>query len=659
MFQITNKKQRTLKYPSYLNAKTPAPKDAFSSLQETMKMFHDLGNDDKKQYYWQGSEISRVLYQNYLFDKYGVKCRFNTKELKEYDLKISNEESKNYTSRHTKLFSRLYGFHLKVYEYDNKKEEEKSEEEYQQYLQLISGYLVECIKKNKKTIIPMVVALDGAQHANLIIFRNYNHTIEVFEPHGQIIGAGEYSDHLTEQIQRRYEEFTSILNGELKKHSMEKFILISSEQTCPQLEGIQIFEGFSKIKKQRTEGGGYCQLWSLFIAELALLNQDKTLSQINSIILESKDQTELRDYLRRVARGMSLYMSDIVKRYYSIFGINMAFKEIFKNYRKVNKGFKNIKSLEKYFKIYVLIDYELHDRNMTPEQLLKEYEKMNPKKVKLDKMREKELRKLKDHDISHLILYPSFVTDVEVHKASVKILKAMVKSEPIVPDRRIIDDVDNQNDEEPANNNSNNEEENQHIINLVKKIKTPKSKSKSNNHKKNEVQLEEIKEYMIEIIRKMNVHTLKDIVFNNILQDLNKKFGEKKVDKYYDFLHEFFENYFIPSEYYVKKGKKSDDTSKKTNKIKTNIRVGDIIRTKKIIDLPKNTRRCPRGYRKHSKNKCFKFVDTPTTSNQINQDLHNTKKRIIRMNKTKKRCPNGFRKDKLTGLCQSKSSMTT
>ena len=657
MFQITNKKQRTLKYPSYLNAKTPAPKDAFRSLQETMKMFHDLGNDETKQYYWKGNDISRVLYQNYLFDKYGVKCRFNLKELKDFDIEhLGQKQPKEQVrrlSRHSSLYSRLYGLHLKIYKLRDDKKEEEDEKIYQQYLEKISGYIVECIKKNKKTIIPMVVALDGAQHANLVIFRNNNNTIEVFEPHGQVMGAGQYKKDFTDKIQRRYEEFASVLNGELKKHSMKEYILISSEQTCPQLEGIQALETFSKIKKQQTESGGYCQLWSLFIAELALLNQDKTLSQINSIILESKDQTELRDYLRKVARGMSSYMSDIITTYFSIFGINMSFKEIFKNHR-LSEGLNKDHALKKYFKVYVLLDYELHDRNMTPEQLLREYEKMKPKKVNRDEYIEKEIqreermgRKYRDH-------YDSFVTDFEINEAKIKLLKAMIKSEKIIPVHRINNANNQGNEDEPVNSNSNNEE-NYPIIKLIKE----NSKSKSKNHKKNEVQLEEIKEYMIEIIRKMNVHTLKDIVFNNILQDLNKKFGEKKVDKYYDSLHEFFENYFIPSEYYVKKGKKSDDTSKKTNKIKTNIRVGDIIRTKKIIDLPKNTRRCPRGYRKHSKNKCFKFVDTPTASNQINQDLHNTKKRIIRMNKTKKRCPNGFRKDKLTGLCQSKSSMTT
>ena len=89
MFKITHKNHHTLKYPSYLNAKTPAPKDAFHSLQDTVSMFHDLGNDEKNNIIGKVM-IFRVLYQNYLFDKYGVKCRFNAKELKEFDITLSN-----------------------------------------------------------------------------------------------------------------------------------------------------------------------------------------------------------------------------------------------------------------------------------------------------------------------------------------------------------------------------------------------------------------------------------------------------------------------------------------------------------------------------------------------------------------------------------------
>ena len=40
-------------------------------------------------------------------------------------------------------------FHLKLYKYKDKKQEEEDETVYQQYLKLISGYLVKCIKKNK------------------------------------------------------------------------------------------------------------------------------------------------------------------------------------------------------------------------------------------------------------------------------------------------------------------------------------------------------------------------------------------------------------------------------------------------------------------------------------------------------------------------------
>jgi hypothetical protein len=202
---------------------------------------------------------------------------------------------------------------------------------------------------------------------------------------------------------------------------------------------------------------------------------------------------------------------------------------------------------------------------------------------------------------------------------------------------------------------------------LIQKKKTSKSRTKSKSHNTNEEEsyneeenrpiinlyekkvTEEMKESMFEILRKIDVHTLKDIVFMNVLEELHKKFDKKTIDKHYDFLHDLFEENFIPSKYYKKESEVQSKT--KTKKI---INVTHVPRTQKIIDLPENTKRCPKGYRKHSTKKCFKYVRNDTSSRETKSELHRTKKKVMTLNKTRKKCPKGFRKDKTTGLCQNK-----
>lgn len=76
MYKIWNPSEAVLKYPEYVKTKTtiPGDKNAFSNLESALEHFNDLGQDITKKYHWAGVDIILHLYQNYLFDKYGVKC---------------------------------------------------------------------------------------------------------------------------------------------------------------------------------------------------------------------------------------------------------------------------------------------------------------------------------------------------------------------------------------------------------------------------------------------------------------------------------------------------------------------------------------------------------------------------------------------------------
>ena len=317
------------------------------------------------------------LYHNYLFDKYGVKCRLNTKKIKELNIKQNQDKFK--LLRHSLFFE--YGVNLKLYTLKNAAEEAQSERHYKEYLEVLSESIVDCLLKNKNKILPFMVSLAGLQHANLIIFRTNTFTVEAFEPHGQKMGGK--TDQIVKKIKNRYNELVKYINAELSKRNQRKYTLYNVDENCPELHGIQTMEGVSMIKHEKSEGGGYCMLWSLFIAEMALINKNLTLREIVNSVIKYKTSDDIYTFLHKVARGMTIYTSEKIKKYYkNIFNYNMTIKEIITKHRAKLKRDKYSK-MYKLFKIYLLLEYELFETGKTPSELLEYYKKESvPKKTK-------------------------------------------------------------------------------------------------------------------------------------------------------------------------------------------------------------------------------------------------------------------------------------
>ena len=78
---------------------------------------------------------------------------------------------------------------------------------------------------------PFIVSLSGLQHANLIIFRTNNFTVEAFEPHGQKMGGK--PDQTVKKIKNRYNELVKYINAELNKRNQRKYTLPMWMKTVP------------------------------------------------------------------------------------------------------------------------------------------------------------------------------------------------------------------------------------------------------------------------------------------------------------------------------------------------------------------------------------------------------------------------------------------
>ena len=175
-----------------------------------------------------------------------------------------------------------------------------------------------CVKRGDKiVIIPLTYYRGNGAHANMLIYRRKTNVIEHFEPHG-----GEYRDQGNVQdISKHFiGMFIKQLNAEFKKINVPPATYVEASDVCPYIHGLQTLEGKSKLKSSKLEPGGYCLVWSFFFAELCLKNPEMSsrdvLENIYNYLTTKKDDY---DYLKKVIRGYTGYISETMNRYLEIF----------------------------------------------------------------------------------------------------------------------------------------------------------------------------------------------------------------------------------------------------------------------------------------------------------------------------------------------------
>jgi hypothetical protein len=149
----------------------------------------------------------------------------------------------------------------------------------------IIANIVNCILRGVDILL-IPIRLSQPSHANLMIYRKINNTIEIFEPNGHF----NYTD--------KYDTFISQINSKLHPIHIK---LIKTESVCPRRFGLQYLQS---RKTEEKEGRGYCLAWCMFFAELVLINPLKTSNELLSeIFLKLDSLPDPRNYLLRVIRG--------------------------------------------------------------------------------------------------------------------------------------------------------------------------------------------------------------------------------------------------------------------------------------------------------------------------------------------------------------------
>lgn len=198
-----------------------------------------------------------------------------------------------------------------------------------------------CIKNMQPTIIiPLLLQFsDGTHHANMLIYRRDLNTIEHFEPHGAFLDLRkDYGDKITIILQTLIDKINEFNNDSASEfyHILPGNInLIPSNEICVRGPGLQAIQ--SQLASFRIEGSGYCQMWSLLFAELALLNPSINSRQILDHVYEllrSQDgpvflSNIIRGYVSMLGEEISLYLSQYINNVFTIENISYICQILF------------------------------------------------------------------------------------------------------------------------------------------------------------------------------------------------------------------------------------------------------------------------------------------------------------------------------------------
>lgn len=392
-------KPMSLKYPSIMKSK---PKNTFhkgdftSVISKTQKD----GSVLSQTYNWAGFSLFIDMYQTYLYEKYRVQCRIDHKKLIDMYYDVTGNPAPFSILLFANKTRNLRNIHKII---DTQAESISKcimthyESETSFFKSTTGTKTSKSAVKEKNKILPFstVLALpDNKYHSNCIIFRKEKNIVEIFEPHGMDFNDG----YLRNIIEQQYKTLLDHVNYKLKqKGSRLHFNIVYSNQTCPDIDGIQTIESYYSYKskkKKNSEGGGYCALWSLFIQELALLNQDMTVKEIVEQVLRSKTKAQLGKLLLEVARGYSEFVSSKLSDYFTVV---LGTKATVANLKYIGKS--NPEKIEKIitsYNYYMWVQYDLYDMEMSMKELETYYTKQMATQGKNDVLRKKRriLRKI-------------------------------------------------------------------------------------------------------------------------------------------------------------------------------------------------------------------------------------------------------------------------
>jgi len=345
----------------YFNIVLPAEYKLEKKVKNRLDKFANKLNNSKI-IKWLGDHYVGKLFYIYLLNKYKSRCLIRTK---------------------TPTNERL-GIVLDISVKDLSKSENI-------IIDVVVEQLSNCIRRGIETIIiPVSLFLGFSSHANVLIYRKNNNSIEHFEPHGSNLNIknGEFYQSV---LDSRLQIFMDRLNTTLKKFGLTEVGFEPAFHVCPSKKGLQALDNEIEdtiLDNGETETYGYCLAWSMFFTELVLQNPKFTSQELLTLIFKSSQLKPA--YIKKLIRGYVLNISEKLETYFTVFfGPNTNLENIY----KVAWGNEDLivemrKYMDKFIDIEMLLlndhfDKETYKRNLEDEiismQKIQEYSN-NPSK---------------------------------------------------------------------------------------------------------------------------------------------------------------------------------------------------------------------------------------------------------------------------------------
>lgn len=353
-FRIVEKDKIKLKVPDVLNANDVSDKKITAEFAKHLTIFEAAGRERKnkdiikwgenRQYYM------RTMFYLYLFSRYKQSCVIT--------LQPDCQHLPDICGNDGDIIYAMYTF----------KPTGSKLNKYSQYRKKFIKEIAKCLKKKDLVVVPLRLYFQGSgpfknsayggSHANLLIFRKKQRTMEVFEPHGQSFG-GSGVDGLA--VREAYMEFARDFNAYSK---LPYYSPLMSDQVCPVIHGLQSLEGYSTVKRAIGEGGGYCSVWSMFMTEMIFKNPTVPTSEVLQSIFNmighsdnnKKKRSSIGSYLHLFMRGYTTYITRKVAKYNALIFGDKSMNAI--KLGNKNKDYAGLKAFRTNFKLYLDLNAE-------------------------------------------------------------------------------------------------------------------------------------------------------------------------------------------------------------------------------------------------------------------------------------------------------------
>ena len=276
----------------------------------------------------------------------------------------------------------------------------------QKYIYKMIILILNCIQKIQNThqeviIIPVTFSYQSGNniynHANILIYRKSLKVLEHYEPHGKKFNlpASNFHSDIVNIMKIIVNKMNTLNKDYNYKYFKGKIKYIPSNNICIYNQGLQLIENelFVSQNIQEIETGGFCALWSIFFAEMTLMNPYLTSREILDnifIFFDNEDRITKYQIVKNIIRGyLDIIYNKINPIVQDILGVeinenaeNIISKKItnqittklfIKNYTKhIKTKFKkyNKINMKQYFE-----EPEKDDvfRELTPEKVNSEY----------------------------------------------------------------------------------------------------------------------------------------------------------------------------------------------------------------------------------------------------------------------------------------------